>query len=1350
MADAVSTLALKVDSRAATSELQKFGAATDQLGGKALDLKNRLLQMGTGLVGLGMGKKLLADAAYGQEALGKFEQVLGRYAKEAQNMVDELRANFNANTADAQQALSTMVDQFHKSGADMRQSLDMTFELQKLAGDLEAFTNAEGGVANVAAALSAGLMGTYMPLKKLGIVLNEDIVKERMATEKLEGLTFASKRAAQMHARYSLIMEQTAAAHGQVARESDNYNNKLRKFRATVADLSGELGEAIVPAATAIVSGLSTTVQWLEKLSPSAKTAVVATGAVVGGVMGLVPAIALAKYSFGGLTAAFVKKFTAMKQDTTATSANTVAEGANSTASSAVATAKNIEASARMRNAAAIGAENAALNSQSTANLTSSMTGGVHHAKGKGGSALLDAAMYAPMPGGKGAATVGRAALGTTTKQAVLSGYASRSLGGAAARGVLGRAATGVVGKAAVGAAGAGVLGQAASGVSKFLGVFKPVNGIFMKVAGTIGKVVGKLAFMLPFVGKLVGFLGKSAVIGKVVGLLGRFAGFFIPFAGWVSAAITALEVFKDAPKWMEVIYDKVGSKISEFTARIPELLKAGFVAAGNAIMKLGSWAGDLIVQGFLGYAQLMKRYLTSLPLVGGIFKKLLGDETEAQRAYKLNKQMEELNKKRQQILDVESKLRETEKKILGDAERAKKAQLRADLAAAEAKDTDQTKYARAGRELGKTQNEMNETRDKIQEKIDERAAVEEELTGIKDALANNAKERQDAIAKLWQGHTASELTANGGALEKSLRQQQKQIEADYSKKERDLYEGRDVTETDKDGNVKTKHINGLNDLNSKLGEIQETSGDLSAYADSLTESLANQKIEFEKLGDAIRASSKAAEQDRLAREEEAAQRADDRERHDLETAFSNAKTSQERITALSAQRDYEERQIAKAQEAQTKADNLDAEIRGIYARQNNQDVAKQIADLYDMANGDFDVGELKVDDLSEDEVAKLSEEEKEARATKLNELRNTAMKDAWENIRSNLQAQGFQTDSLTYDSADASATALIDLINNQQKADAERLGEAQEERSKAQSQADQLLSAEGNRDNLNRQIEDEQNNQEEADRTRKEEAERRERERQQLKRQRDDAYANEMHQRQLTMIDANINERDPWGAYNASAQKYDLIAGKGEADWNASQERLRTTQEEMQGLTGRISELTAKEEGGNATEAEIAERERLESRYGELESEYNTEYDQALQNRWSTEKELFGLQQTMAKEEDKQLRDYVTQEGDALKKQLEEQAAAEEEEYKKRLEERSEVEKEQRQAVSGAKAIAAGSSEAFAIQSKIYDRGQETMPPEKKIEKSTERIEKYVSQMTEQLYEYLAGNQTITLSMGY
>lgn len=50
--------------------------------------------------------------------------------------------------------------------------------------------------------------------KPLGVVVYDAYVKEKMAQEARQGLKFATENAAKMHARYSVIMEQSASATG--------------------------------------------------------------------------------------------------------------------------------------------------------------------------------------------------------------------------------------------------------------------------------------------------------------------------------------------------------------------------------------------------------------------------------------------------------------------------------------------------------------------------------------------------------------------------------------------------------------------------------------------------------------------------------------------------------------------------------------------------------------------------------------------------------------------------------------------------------------------------------------------------------------------------------------------------------------------------------------------------------------------------------------------------------------------------------------------------------------------------------------------------------------------------------
>lgn len=1401
MADQVSTLALKVDSSQATAGLQQMGRATEQLSSKAMDLKQKLMFLGSAYFYGRFGKQLLDEAATGQEALGKFQQVLGRFTKEANGMVEELRANFNFDATSAQAAISTMADQFHKSGASMRQSLDMTFELQKLSGDLEAFTNAEGGVAAVSQALSTGIMGQYMPLKKLGIVLNEEIVKEQMAKEKLEGLTFATKRAAQMNARYSLIVQQTAAAHGQVARESDNYNNKLRKFRATWSDFKNELGDAIIPAATQFMTASTKLMSGFEKLPQGAKTAIVGiTGLALAARLGGA-AIELVTKSVAGLVGGIVGKAAAAQKDTAATAANTTAETSNAAASNATATSKNLEASARMRNAAAIGAENAALNSQSTANITSTATGGAHHAVGKGakaakgaklGNMASNAMTFMPM-GGKAA------------------GYAGRTLGGAGAKAALGGVGAKAAGAALGGTAGAGIIAQAASGVKKFLGVFKPMNGIIMKGAGFLGKLVGKFALMLPFVGKLVGFLGKSAIIGTLVRGLAKAASFLVPVTGWISMAITALEIFKNAPQWVEMGIDK----LSEFGEKIPDILKAVGVKALEATKKLGVWLKDTLIGGILGLGQLIKRALTSrFNILGPIFRAILGDETQAQREYKLNKEREENNKKRQQILDMEEKQHAAEKALLNARARSKQTQLRGKLAEISHYDDDQTKLA-----LAQT------TKEDAQNAVDENNAEQEQKNR---ELLDVGKQQDELTASIKANEEArlAELASNEKKMEASHKKRMALIAAEYDRylesigdnplaigakaqikaeKTAKLFFAEDKYKLDRKKSVESinaKYNKQDSDLRAKYNELEtsrqdlvETVNELANQSEGLTEELTNANIAFKDLTKAASAAKKQADEDAEATQERLSENEKAANKRTLEIALEDAKTSVDRKKAIEKLVAFTNQEIADAEAAETSANDADTKIQQIYARRDDENFGKILGDVSKIATGSADsvIGDVKVDDLTAEEVAALSDEERESRTQRLGELRDSMIRTALEDLKSKLEKQNYDLSDVDLGAAESTeeaATKLREAINAQREADAENLTDLIQKRDKFRGKADSLLSLKDELRSYEQQEKDEDKAQQNALRESEEEERDRKEGRMKLGRQRAETLNNEMYQRQMTAIeDSGMN------AIDMSAAKYDLMAGKGASDWQESQaymtnigkelygdtsvaghvsllkrklerndysgeggEEMRKSDEalleklqnQQLGVSGRIREIQKKQEAGTATEEDLNELQSLQSRRDQLQSDYDSEYDKALSNRWNTEKELYGLQKTMADEQDKQLRDYVTEQGDALQKQLEDQQAAAEEESQKRLAERSEVEKEQRQAVSGAKAIASGTSEAFQLQSRIFDRGQENLPPEKKIEKNTDELKKYVEEMKEQLYQYLSGNTAITLSMGY
>ena len=594
MPDEVSTLALRVSSGDAIQNLRAVAHESEALSGITDMLKGKVLSVVSAYASWRFGKILLADAAESQEAFGKFEAVLGSYAEKASKVVDELNAKFNFSKSAAQAALSGMVDTFKKSGVETSAALDWTEDLTKLAADLEAFTNAEGGVQHITEQMSSALLGNNMAVRSLGIVLSAEAVQAQKTKEAMDGLTFSSEQQAEMHARKTLIEQQSAAAMGQVAREADNYSNRLRYLNARLSDLRGSLGEALIPTMTKVVEGAAKITDSINNFSPAAKQFVVAGGAMTGAFVAFLPWVLKVRAGFKQLsmmktveTAATQGETAATVEETGAAVAQNSVMGINLKQAEALTVTKNAEALARRQNAKAILAESLA--------------------SGKGGAI-------------KGAGKLTTTAVST--------------------------------GKLANGAA------QAASAGALVSDATKPIQ--------KFGLEVGKIATTLGTKTPVLKTFGSSLL--KVGGAFGSTA------AG-IGIAITALELFKHAPQWIEVAFEKLPGVFSTIGQKSIE-----------AVMSLGSsvfdWGKNLAVDGLLGAAQTGKR--------------LLGMKTEVTRERELNKQIEANNKKRAELQEIQRKQQAAEQSFLTAQASVEQSKINARLGVNESRESESVKLRKA------------------------------------------------------------------------------------------------------------------------------------------------------------------------------------------------------------------------------------------------------------------------------------------------------------------------------------------------------------------------------------------------------------------------------------------------------------------------------------------------------------------------------------------------------------------------------------------------------------------------------------------------------------------------------
>jgi len=180
--------------------------------------------------GLSRNIELFGDHAGEIEALAEGSaEALGLSRREVVNLAGDLGALFEA------------------VGLNDAQAADYSATLVDLSADIASFNNLQGGAAEAAELLRAGLAGEAEPLRRLGVFLSAAAVESRALELGLADTASALTEADKVTARYNIILEQTTAAQGDFVRTSDGYANSVRVIEAAWEDTRTEIGEALLP-----------------------------------------------------------------------------------------------------------------------------------------------------------------------------------------------------------------------------------------------------------------------------------------------------------------------------------------------------------------------------------------------------------------------------------------------------------------------------------------------------------------------------------------------------------------------------------------------------------------------------------------------------------------------------------------------------------------------------------------------------------------------------------------------------------------------------------------------------------------------------------------------------------------------------------------------------------------------------------------------------------------------------------------------------------------------------------------------------------------------------------------------
>lgn len=293
----------------ATSALTKFRATVAANRDSLMQLQNigrsmtMFLTVPLTMAAAGM-VKLASDA---NETGSKFRVVFSNMGAAGQQATKELVNNYGLASDESEKLLGSTGDLLTGFGFSQGAALDMSLQVQKLARDLESFTNYEGGVVGASEAITKALLGEREQIKSLGkAILDEDVNARVKQLEAMGQFTNESDRQRKAYATLQLITEQSKNAIGDYARTQEQSANQTRLFIRDVRELALDLGKKLLPVYDKLVSGGRKVVNWFRESSDGTKYFILSVGGLIAVLGPLLVIIPMMIFAINGLTTAYI------------------------------------------------------------------------------------------------------------------------------------------------------------------------------------------------------------------------------------------------------------------------------------------------------------------------------------------------------------------------------------------------------------------------------------------------------------------------------------------------------------------------------------------------------------------------------------------------------------------------------------------------------------------------------------------------------------------------------------------------------------------------------------------------------------------------------------------------------------------------------------------------------------------------------------------------------------------------------------------------------------------------------------------------------------------------------------
>lgn len=185
------------------------------------------------------------------ENMNLFNISLGKNVGSAGEFVDKMSAIFGMDLSNLLNTMGNFYQISHSIGMTSKNAYVLSENFTKLANDLSSFYNIS--VNDAAVKLQAGLVGETEPLRRLGIIITENALKQTAYNLGIEKSVRDMSETEKMHLRYITVMQQTANIQGDFARTISEPAQMFRILQEQMSQFARAIGSVFMPILGAVL-----------------------------------------------------------------------------------------------------------------------------------------------------------------------------------------------------------------------------------------------------------------------------------------------------------------------------------------------------------------------------------------------------------------------------------------------------------------------------------------------------------------------------------------------------------------------------------------------------------------------------------------------------------------------------------------------------------------------------------------------------------------------------------------------------------------------------------------------------------------------------------------------------------------------------------------------------------------------------------------------------------------------------------------------------------------------------------------------------------------------------------------